>query len=354
MNGELEHLKKESLTSALSAALGTAITVLFLETFHIPNSYMALSFASTLSLLPRAPLNHLIARVLALSIGILCSLIVLTAFPEEPWFYVPLLCFIPAVGYGALYKHSGPGSAYAFSAYFLAFHVLNLPYIGKNILLIEALKLWSQTMIPILITYFVALLIREKKGPSLYPKLEFSSLLSIGLTVIIATMIDATTHLDQAARLVMASISTISSLEIEQSTQHFVQRMLGYFSGVVVTVGFIIFTVAFNNNIAIYLLSIGILFGFFEWLASRFINHTLFFRGIAAMLSFSVLMIPHPDTNIHVAYYRIANTLIGFFTAIIVFLVIREFKKLTKRLTASSLKHSLTSDNGLGDPSLST
>ncbi len=51
------------------------------------------------------------------------------------------------------------------------------------------------------------------------------------------------------------------------------------------------------------------------------------------MVSFSVLMIPAPDRNFHVAYQRISSSLIGFFTAIVIFLIIRECSKITDRMT---------------------
>ncbi len=50
------------------------------------------------------------------------------------------------------------------------------------------------------------------------------------------------------------------------------------------------------------------------------------------MVSFSILMIPSPDENFHVAYGRITTSLIGFFTAIVIYLLIRECVKATKQL----------------------
>lgn len=328
---------QERNSSALCAAIGTAATVLVLECFRIPNSYMSLSLASTLSLLPRPSLSHLFARVVALTLGIIVSMIVVTAFPQAPWLSLPLAGLIPAVGYAFFFKHSGPGSAYSFGAYFLALYVTAGHSFQGADFVIEALKLWAQSIIPIIITYFAAVLTKDKIITPHYAKIDLASMVSIGLTVSIAIMLDAALKTDQAARLVMASISTICALELEQSVDLYLQRMLGFFIGAIIATAFLVGVVALANEITLYLLAIGGIFGLLEWLACCFPSHITLFRGITAMVSFSVLMIPTPDANFHVAYARITTSLIGFFTAIVIYLLIRECVKVTKQLMIPSL-----------------
>ncbi len=48
MNELKKEQEREATITALSAAFGTAGTVLFLEAMRIPNCYMALSLAATL------------------------------------------------------------------------------------------------------------------------------------------------------------------------------------------------------------------------------------------------------------------------------------------------------------------
>ena len=327
--------KKEALQSALCVAFGTSLIVLVLEFFRIPNCYLSLSLAATLSLLPTCLFSHLVARIVALSLGILSAMLVLIAFPQAPWFYLPLAGVIPAVGYAIFFKHSGPGSAFAFSAFFLAFHITIVSKNFSEDLIIEALNLWCQAAITIVIVHLVSIVIKEKKPLTNYAKFNFSSMVSIGLTVCVAIILETMIKSDQAARLVMASISTIATLEIEKSTDLFLQRMLGYVLGAVIATGFIISLVAIGNNIAIYLLALGSLFGFLEWIACFFNKQATLYRAITAMISFSIFMTPAPDMNFNIAYERIANSLIAFFTAIIVFLIVRECKKITERLMAS-------------------
>ncbi len=330
-------LTRERTSAALCAALGTAGTVLVLECFRIPNSYMSLSLASTLSLLPRPSLGHVLARMVALTLGIIMAMIVLIAFPQAPWLSFPLAAFIPAVGYALFFKHSGPGSAYAFGAYFLAFYVTAGYSFEKTDFFIQALKLEAQTIIPVVMTYFAAVLTRDKIATPHYATINLGSIVSIGLTVSIAIMFDTAIKTDQAARLVMASISTICTLELEQSVDLYLQRMLGFFLGTIVATAFLVGVVALANEITLYLLAIGGIFGLLEWLSCYFSSYTTLFRGITAMVSFSVLMIPAPDTTFHVAYDRITTSLIGFFTAIVIYLLIRECVKVTKQWMVPSL-----------------
>ncbi|MBX9743436.1 MAG: FUSC family protein [Chthoniobacterales bacterium] len=323
--------KKEASQSALCAAFGTAITVLILEFFHIPNSYMALSFGFTLSLLPRMPLSHTLTRIMALSLGIVTSMLFLVAFSETPWFFIPLAGTIPALGYAFFLKRSGPGSAYAFGAYFLAFHVLMTTSHFSGHFFIQALKLWSQSMIAILVAYLVTALIKEEKTTPLHAPIDVSSMISIGLTVCIAVLLsNVIKQGEEAVRLVIASISGIATLELEKSTTNFLQRALGYCLGAVLATAFIVAVVALGNNIALYLLAIGAIFGLLEWIASLFKKQATLYRAMASMIAFSVLMIPAPDRHFNIAYGRITSSLLGFALSIVVFLVVRECSKATE------------------------
>lgn len=322
----------EKTSSALCIALGTAGTVLVLECFRIPHCYMSLSLAATLSLLPRPTLSHVLALFAALSLGILTSMALLIAFFQAPWLSFPLAGFIAAFGYALFFKHSGPGSAYAFGACFLALYTTATHSDYGNDLLIQGLKIWAQTIVPIVMTYLAAALTKKHQPPQTYPKIDFGSIVSIGITASIAIMLEVAIQTDQGGRLVMASISTITFLEIGKSANLYLQQMIGYFLGAFVAMAFLVGIVAFANDITIYLLGLAGLFGLLEWLASYFSNHTPILRGIIAMCSFSVFMVPAPDSNFHVAYGRITVSLLAFFVAIIVYHLVQEFKKLTLQL----------------------
>ena len=326
----------EKTSTALCIARGTAGTVLVLECFRIPNCYMSLSLAATLSLLPRPTLSHVLARFAALSLGILVSMALLVAFFQAPWISFPLAGFIAAFGYALFFKHSGPGSAYAFAAYFLAFYAIATHSFYENDLVIQALKLWVQTIVPIVMTYFAATLTKKHQPPQTYGKMDLGSIVGIGITVSIAIMLETAIKTDEGARLVMASISTITFLEIGKSVNLYLQQMIGYFLGAFVATAFLVGIVAFANDITIYLLGLAGLFGLLEWLACYFSNHTAILRGIIAMCSFSVFMIPAPDRNFHVAYERITVSLLAFFVAIIVYHLVQEFKKLTQQLMVTN------------------
>lgn len=325
-------------SSALCTALGTAGTVLVLECFRIPNCYMSLSLAATLSLLPRPSLSYIMTRLTALSLGILTSMIMLIAFFQAPWLSLPLAGTIAALGYALFFKHSGPGSAYAFGAYFLAFYatVTHSPY-GSDFVL-QGLKLLIQTIVPITMTYFAAVLTKKKEEPPQFKKIDRSGIVSIGITVSIALMLEMVINTDQETRLVMASISTITFLETGKSVSLYLQQMIGYLLGAAVATAFLVGIVAFANDITIYLLALGGLFGLLEWLGGYFSNQTTMIRGIMAMCSFSIFMIPAPDPNFHIAYGRITVSLLSFFLALIVYLMIKECVKLTEYLMQSKVE----------------
>ncbi len=322
-------------SSALCTALGTAGTVLVLECFRIPNCYMSLSLAATLSLLPRPSVSYIMTRVGALSLGIATSMIVLIAFFQAPWISLPLAGAITALGYALFFKHSGPGSAYAFGAYFLAFYATVTHSLYGSDFVLQALKLWVQTAIPITMTYLAAVVTKKKEAPPIYQTIDLAGIVSIGITVSIALMLEMMLETDQETRLVMASISTIAFLETGKSVNLYLQQMIGYLLGAAVATSFIVLVVAFANDVSIYLLALGGLFGLLEWLAGYFPNQTTMIRGMIAMCSFSVFMIPTPDSDFHVAYGRITVSLISFFLALIVYLMIQEFVKLTERLMVS-------------------
>ena len=336
--------KKEAMESALCAAFGCAGTVMVLEFFRIPNCYMSLSFASTLSLLPTPSSTQVVTRLIALTFGIACSMLVVIGLPEAPWFSIPLVGVIPALGYSYFCKRSGPGSAYAFSAYFLALYVTAHAELLSGNLILQSLKLWAQSVVPIVITYLASLIIKEKKAITALPKKSLSSIISIGLTVSIATIFDATIKTDQAARLVMASIAGIATLEIDKSTNLFGERTVGYAIGVVVATGFIVAAVAVGNDIAVYLLMLGGIFGFLEWVSCRFPNQATIYRAVAAMLAYSIFMTPYPDRTFDVAFNRISNSLIGFLIALLVFLIVKKCEQITKHFAVPNVKTPLSQE----------
>ena len=213
----------------------------------------------------------------------------------------------------------------------MAFYVTAGHSFQTDDFIIQALKLWSQSIIPIVMTYAAAVLTKDKILTPHFSKINLASMVSIGLTVSIAIMFDTAIKTDQAARLVMGSISTICALELEQSVDLYLQRMLGFFIGAIIATAFLVGVVALANEITLYLLAIGGIFGLLEWLSCYLPSHKTFFRGITAMVSFSVLMIPSPDASFDVVYSRITTSLIGFFIAIVVYLLIRECVKVTQQ-----------------------
>lgn len=317
-------------SSALCTALSTAGTVLVLECFRIPNCYMSLSLAATLSFLPRPSLQYIANRLTALSLGILTSMLILIAFFQAPWLSLPLAGFIAALGYAYFFKRSGPGSAYAFGGYFLAFYATVTHSLYGSDFVIQALKLWVQTIVPITMTYLAAAVTKKKTPPPTHKKIDLASIVSIGITVSIALMLEMVINTDQETRLVMASMSTITFLETGKSVNLYLQQMIGYLLGAAVATAFLVAVVAFANDITIYLLALGGLFGLLEWLACYFPNQMTLIRGVTAMCSFSVFMIPSPDANFHVAYGRITVSLLSFFLAFIVYLIIRDCVKFTE------------------------
>jgi len=325
-------------SSALCAALSTAGTVLVLECFRIPNCYMSLSLAATFSLLPKPSVHYIMTLFGALSLGILTSMIILIAFFQAPWISFPLAGGIAAVGYAFFLKHSGPGSAYAFGAYLLALYATITHSLYATDFVIQALKLWVQTIVPITMTYLAAVLTKKREEPPAFKKINLAGIISIGITVSIALILEMAIHTDQETRLVMASISTITFLETGKSVPLYLQQMIGYLLGAAVATAFLVGVVAFANDITIYLLALGGLFGLLEWLAGHFSNHTAIIRGIISMCSFSIFMIPTPDANFHVAYGRITVSLLSFFLALIVYLVVQEFVKLTEYLMLPRVK----------------
>lgn len=325
----------EKATSALCTALGVMATVLVLECLRIPNCYMALSLAVTLSLLPPPSFKQFLNCIMSLSLGIASSMVLLIAFFQAPWVSLPLVIFFATVGYAFFLKRYGSGCAYAFSGYFLAFFIIMSIEKPRSDFTIKGMELWFQSVIPIVITYFTALLTKKPLVAQKNQSLDLAGTISIGLTVGVATLLDFTIQTDQGARLVMASMSTITLLEFGKSIGIYFQQLIGYFVGLAISIAFLVTVIALGNDIITYLLALGTLFGTLDWLSRYFLNYTAIFRGAIAMSSFSVLMAPSPDASFHIPYQRSLTSLIGFLIALFVYLLIHELKRFTQRIIIS-------------------
>ncbi|HLB33728.1 MAG: hypothetical protein A3F67_07340 [Verrucomicrobia bacterium RIFCSPHIGHO2_12_FULL_41_10] len=315
--------------SAFCVALATVGTMLILGALRIPHSYMGLVFSATLSVMPKPSLEHFLLRIVAVSFGTVTSVLLLVIFPEEPWFYIPLLGVISAYGYAFFLARWGPGSACAFSFYFLAIHVSSIAGHFTYSVALLALNFWAQAVIAIIMTYIAACLTKKKATVEPSPKLPLSSIVTIGIAVSIAGLIDASIRTDQGGRLIMATISTITILETTQLITPLIDKFIGYLIGIVVAASFIVITIAAGNDFGVYLLFLGITFGSLEWLACYYLPKATIYRSIAMMISFCVLMLPAPDTSLHIPYQRALVSLAGFFIAIIAFVIGRECKKIT-------------------------
>ena len=329
----MNHLVFQRWQSALCVALTTAGTMLILATVRIPHSYMGIVFALTLSLLPRTSSFQFLHQLLAVTLGTITAVLLLTAFPEEPWFYIPMLGVIATNGYAFFLKRWGPGSAAAFSFFFLAIHVAAIAGQFFNGALPMALNFWAQAVIAIGVTYFVALIIQKEKVPRSTFVLPLSSKVTIGVAVCIAGLIDVSIRTDQGGRLMVATISTITILETTQLAAPLVKKLLGYFIGIGIAAAFIVIAVAAGNSISIYLLLAGLTFGTLEWLAGYYRSSAIIYRSIAMMVSYCIMMTPTPYTSLHIPYQRTLSSLVGFFVATLVFLIGRECRKITPKIS---------------------
>ncbi len=302
--------------------------MLLVASFHIPYPYMALVFSVVLSMLPRPTTSHFFYRIVALTLGCTLSIVLLTAFPEEPWFYIPLLGTIAAVGYAFFFKRWGPGCAACFAFFFLATHVVCIAdHFSINIVVV-ATEFWLQAFIAIVVAHGALLLTKEQEIPTCYATLSIESIITIIITVSIAGLIDASIKTDQAGRLIISALSTITVLEITCKTYPLVQKFIGYCLGTLLSFGFIIIVASWRNDISFYLFTLCLTIACLEWLACRYQPTALIYESTAMMLSFCVLMLPTPDTSMHVAFQRALSTFIGFLVAALVFLLAREFRKI--------------------------
>ncbi|MFZ4116694.1 MAG: hypothetical protein ACOYK6_08265 [Chthoniobacterales bacterium] len=331
MNEVKEAAHKEAITSALAAAFGTAGTVLIVEFLHLPNAYIALSLAGALSLLPMPSFQDFLFRIGSVTLGILSGVLLITTLPQSPWVYFFSIGFIAAVGYHFFLKYVGAGAAYIFSAYFAAMCVEAITGLFSSDIVITGLGLLVQSIIPIVVTYSVTLILKRKTAPANNPILRspITSMTSITLTVWIAILVAFSIKTNEPARLVIASVAGITALETERSTESFRKKMLGYVMGAVTSISFIVVIVASTNDLTIYLLGLGFVFGFLEWLANYYTSQKILFRAISIMFAYSALMLPAPDSNLHVSIERVTSSFIGFSIAILVFLFMVEVQKIT-------------------------
>jgi hypothetical protein len=329
--------KDEATTSALSVAFGTTATVLCVEALHIPDAYIALSLAASLSLLPTPSFQNFLFRLLSVTLAVTGGGLLLIALPESPWVYFFFISFITAIGYLVFLKNFGVGTAFAFSACFVAMCVEAMIAIASCNILITGLYLLSQAIISIVLTYGIACLLKKKSDLCTYVSLQspLNSMINIGLVVSIAIILALCLKTSQSMRLIIASFSGITALEIEQSATLFKQKMWGYIFGALLSIAYIVGLVALTNDFAIYLLSLGLFFGSLEWLANYYGTKKNFLRAMATMFSYSVLMIPAPDSNLYISLERIVMSLIGFSIAILVFLIMGEVQKITRFMIAS-------------------
>jgi hypothetical protein len=245
-------------------------------------------------------------RVVSAWCGCLTGVLLIILLPEQPWLALPL--FGALAGIGTLFISSRYG--YAQTLLFGMGVCASAPAaaIRPDILMSAALAHGTLLTIGVIATI---LAFPPKASAALPTPLSPRSAGTIGLACTISLIAALLIVPGDVVVMVIATLTTILRLEWPESPSALPQKAVGAVLGALSSLAFIILVAGSGNDIAVFLLALGLMVATFEVTARRYPAWAISARQAAALFAVAAPMIPRPDQFLAAADSRILAVLGG-------------------------------------------
>jgi len=297
----------EAARGALRQALAVALAALVVGIFHIPQPFLAVLLAQLLGGIPCQNASELFRRILSACAGCLAGVAILTLAPNEQWISLPL--FFTLTGWGTVFalRRFGPSCGILFGIGIVAMFAEAFVFPARDIAFgfAHLFSLITATLATALVglLFFREPMVGKSQSPPPGSAVVIGAAAVCGLTA-------ACTLLPLQLNVTTVS-SLTTALALTMTGGGVAKKFLGGLLGIVVALVFLIPINGSGNDLAVFLLGLSALIGFFEWFALRLPAHAAVFRQAAAMFAVAATILPQPDRFITDSMERMCAGILG-------------------------------------------
>lgn len=296
--------------AALRQGLATAGAALGAGVLRLHEPFLSVLAAQLVAGLPCPTPGGWVRRVVAGLIGTAAGLIILSGFPQQPWLAWPAFGAVAACGGVAISRHWEPACVILFGmgvcSSFPAGAIFPVPAV------LGGIEHAGSLTIAIASCWLARSLAGEAQEPQAAARpLPSSSALAIGATVVASLAAAGLLLPHELVVMSVASVATIVALEAPGVPAHLPARAAGAAIGMALSIAFIIFVSGAGNNIALFLLSLGLGMAAIEGLATSRPHWAPSLRQAGAVFAVMATMMPGPDISLLAAADRAAAVFIG-------------------------------------------
>lgn len=300
--------------AALHQALAVMATALAAAVMHIEQPFLAVLAAQLIAVIPCAGGGELLRRLAAAWGGTLSGVFLLAAFPQQPWFSLPAFAALSGFGSVCADKKLGPAPGILFAVGCCATFTNGIVYPVAGLVggIFHAISLTAAAVVTFLLQPLAPP--ASAAAPSPIPGGWL-----VGVCGAVSLVLACLTLPSQSVVMTIAALTCVLSLT--RTGNAIVQKPLGGILGAVLSIAFIIAISDFTNNLAVFLLGMGLVIGGLEALAQRRPDRALLLRQAAAMFVVLATILPRPETSLQAVGERLAAVLLGLAAAVVLSLV---------------------------------
>lgn len=292
--------------SAFRQALATAGTAFAVGSLHVPQPFLAVLAAQLTAGMAFSQPGGFFKRLAGAWAGSFCGVLLLAALPEQHWFSLPLFGVAVGAGTSAFSRCGGASAAVLFAMGIGGMFSAGIVHPQMGLLAGSAHA--ASLSIAVAFTWFARGVCPTSSRDGESPP----SFWLTGLTGVV-TLITACVTIP-AESVVMSIAAMVTSLSLTASSG-IPQKLAGGVLGVVVSLAFLTVVSGAGNDFAVFLLSMAIVMGCFEWLAVSLPNNASLFRQAGALFAVAATILPRPEPFLSASWRRMLAVLLGLAVA---------------------------------------
>lgn len=293
--------------AALHQALAVMGTAGAAAVMHIEQPFLAVLASQLIAVIPCRGAAELLRRLASAWTGAFCGALLLIAFPQQPWFSLPAFAVLCGAGSVFVEKKFGAAAATLFAMGTCAAFSGGIVYPIAGLLggAIHAISLSTAVL--------VIFLLQPLAPPPVAPaNPAIPSGWLVGSCGAVSLVVACLTIPAQSVVMTIATLTCVLFLP----RKGVLLKPLGCVLGAILALAFIVAISDLTNNLALFLLGLGLVIGGLEAMAWRKPGSALALRQAGAMFVVLATILPRPEESLQAAGGRMAAVFLGIAVAV--------------------------------------